>query len=182
MSNRDFMPNKDSDFNEWSGDFFTYLNLNRERFGISEALIVALVFFKTVWDDKYAIAESPVSRTKATVREKNEARFTLEQHLREFIREYLSFNHNVTDADRDNGSSSKAKPAGVHGVEIRWMFLEHPPVSVNELANSAFDTGTPFTLNFDESDRGKTVYFCLRWENSKGEKGPWGEIVSAIIP
>jgi hypothetical protein len=30
--------------------------------------------------------------------------------------------------------------------------------------------------------RGKTVYFALRWENTRGEKGPWSEIMSAIIP
>jgi hypothetical protein len=23
---------------------------------------------------------------------------------------------------------------------------------------------------------------CPRWENNKGEKGPWGKIVKAIIP
>jgi hypothetical protein len=35
---------------------------------------------------------------------------------------------------------------------------------------------------FDESQRGEKVFFCLRWENAKGAKGPWGEIYSAIIP
>ncbi|MDR1222738.1 MAG: hypothetical protein LBL07_07675 [Tannerella sp.] len=82
----------------------------------------------------------------------------------------------------DLGSKSKAKPHGVHGAEIRWAILDHPPVSVEELIHSNFDTRSPFELMFDESDRGKTVYFCLRWENTRGEKGPWSEIVMAIIP
>lgn len=38
------------------------------------------------------------------------------------------------------------------------------------------------TLTFDENQRGKTVYFALRWENTRGEKGPWSQIVSSIIP
>ena len=29
---------------------------------------------------------------------------------------------------------------------------------------------------------GKTVYFCVRYENAKGEPGPWGPIFSAVIP
>ncbi|MDR1984036.1 MAG: hypothetical protein LBQ28_04340 [Prevotellaceae bacterium] len=83
---------------------------------------------------------------------------------------------------RDHGSDKKAKPAGVHGAEIRWAILAAPPVEVSELVNTGFDTHTPFTLEFNESERGQTVWFCLRWENTRGEKGPWSEIVSAIIP
>jgi hypothetical protein len=77
---------------------------------------------------------------------------------------------------------SRAKPHGVHGAEVRWDILAEAPASVDELVHSSFDTHTPLTLTFDESDRGKTVYFCLRWENTRGEKGPWSEIVMAIIP
>jgi hypothetical protein len=83
---------------------------------------------------------------------------------------------------RDSGGDKKAKPAGVHGAEIRWAILPAPPAKVSEVTNSAFDTRTPFTLAFEEDQRGKTVYFCLCWENTRGEKGPWSEIVSAIVP
>jgi hypothetical protein len=83
---------------------------------------------------------------------------------------------------RDNGSNHKAKPKGVHGCEIRWSLLEAPPVSVEDLAHSGFDTNSPFTLPFDESQRGKTLYFCLRWEGNTGLKGPYGEIYNAIVP
>jgi hypothetical protein len=46
----------------------------------------------------------------------------------------------------------------------------------------AFDTRSPYTFRFEENQRGQTVFFCLRWENTTGQKGPWSEIVSAIIP
>jgi hypothetical protein len=29
---------------------------------------------------------------------------------------------------------------------------------------------------------GKKIYFILRWENTRGKKGLWSEIVSAVIP
>jgi hypothetical protein len=82
----------------------------------------------------------------------------------------------------DQTGKSKAKPAGQHGVKIRWVISDTPVVSVKDLINSSFDTRTPFTLEFDESQRGKTVYFCLCWENTRGRKGPWSKIQSAIIP
>jgi hypothetical protein len=88
----------------------------------------------------------------------------------------------VTVRFKDNGSDKHGKPQGVHGIELRWSFLETVPASVEDLKNSAFDTATPYTFSFDEPKRGKALYICPRWENNKGDKGPWGEIVKAIIP
>jgi hypothetical protein len=83
----------------------------------------------------------------------------------------------------DQGSKkSKAKPAGQHGAEIKWVMSDTPVVDVKDLIQSAFDTHTPFTLEFEGHERGKTVYFCLCWENTRGEKGPWSPIQSAIVP
>ncbi|WP_059370561.1 hypothetical protein [Treponema endosymbiont of Eucomonympha sp.] len=83
---------------------------------------------------------------------------------------------------RDSGSGRRGKPQGVHGAELRWSLLETAPVSIADLRNSAFATATPYIFSFDEPDRGKTLYICPHWENNKGDKGPWGEIVKAIVP
>jgi hypothetical protein len=88
----------------------------------------------------------------------------------------------VTIHFRDNGSKHKAKPKGVHGCEIRWHLLTAPPAHVDDLARSDFDTNSPVTLSFDESQRGQSLYFCLRWEGNSGQKGPYGEIYNAIVP
>jgi hypothetical protein len=88
----------------------------------------------------------------------------------------------ITVHFRDAGSEKRGKPAHVHGVELRWGFLDNAPSSVEDLKNSAFDTASPYTFNFDEPERGKVLYICPRWENNKGDKGPWGEIYKAIIP
>jgi hypothetical protein len=82
----------------------------------------------------------------------------------------------------DEGSRRKAKPAGVHGCVICWDIRDTPPATMDDLLRSSLDTRTPFTLSFEENQRGKTVWFCLCWENTTGAKGPWSEIVSAKIP
>jgi hypothetical protein len=82
----------------------------------------------------------------------------------------------------DSVTKKRGKPRGVHGAEIRWAVLNHPPASVEELVNSDFDTASPFTLRFDETHRGRRLYFCLRWETNANVKGPFGEIYTAIIP
>jgi hypothetical protein len=82
----------------------------------------------------------------------------------------------------DMGSSSKAKPYGVNGAVIVYAVLDTPPVSPEALTRSVLATHTPFTLEFTEEERGKTVYIAICWQNEKGQKGPWSEIESAIVP
>ncbi|MDR1865339.1 MAG: hypothetical protein LBR08_07185 [Bacteroidales bacterium] len=83
---------------------------------------------------------------------------------------------------RDYGSEKRGKPYGIHGAEVRWGIRDAPPADVDDLIRSEFATKSPYVLEFKESDRGKTVYLCTRWENNRGVKGPFGEITSAIIP
>ncbi|MDR2773821.1 MAG: hypothetical protein LBC19_03595 [Tannerella sp.] len=83
----------------------------------------------------------------------------------------------------NKSAHKKAKPAGVHGAEIRWsVFDTQQEVYLDELTNSSFDTNSPFTLEFTDRQRGKVLYFALRWENTRGEKGPFGPVLNAVIP
>jgi hypothetical protein len=83
----------------------------------------------------------------------------------------------------EHGSDhKKAKPAGQHGAEIGWVISDVPPAKWSDLIHSAIDTNSPFTLEFENNQRGKTVYFALRWENTRGEKGPWSIMQNVVIP
>jgi hypothetical protein len=83
---------------------------------------------------------------------------------------------------KDMNGKSRAKPRGVHGVEIVWAILDASPSSIDDLIHSTFSTRLHHPFDFDENRRGKIVWFCLRWENNRGQKGPWSEIYSAIVP
>jgi hypothetical protein len=82
----------------------------------------------------------------------------------------------------DQSGESNRKPKGVCGAEIRWEARETAPETAEDLSNSNFATRTPYTFAFTDREQGQRVYFCLRWENNRGEKGPWGAIVSAVVP
>jgi hypothetical protein len=56
------------------------------------------------------------------------------------------------------------------------------PVHVDMLNKSIFTRRKKYLLTFDQADSGKRACFCLRYENSKGEAGQWGQIVTAIVP
>ncbi|MDR1053509.1 MAG: hypothetical protein LBL39_04985 [Planctomycetaceae bacterium] len=59
--------------------------------------------------------------------------------------------------------------------------LANAPTTPEELPHSRFTRRKKELFDFDYEDRGKTVFFCVRYENAKGEPGPWGTMFSAII-
>jgi hypothetical protein len=83
---------------------------------------------------------------------------------------------------RRGGSHKRGKPVGQHCVNICWAILDTPPTDLDALVHSEVATTALFTFEFDYNQRGKIVYFVLRWENTRGGKGPWSDIHSAIIP
>ena len=83
---------------------------------------------------------------------------------------------------RDEGKTNRAKPPGIHGAEILWMISEVQIDDVQNLLYSVFVTKSPYIFEFGDVARGKRIYFALRWENTRGEKGPWSEIAWAVIP
>jgi hypothetical protein len=37
-------------------------------------------------------------------------------------------------------------------------------------------------MEFEEDERGKTLYIALCWQNEKGQRGPWSNVQTTIIP
>jgi hypothetical protein len=73
--------------------------------------------------------------------------------------------------------------SGPAGDSFRFRVAEAPK-SGNDLPYSIFTRRKKERFDFD-GESGNTVYFCLRYENSKGRKegqGPFGPILSAVIP
>jgi hypothetical protein len=58
---------------------------------------------------------------------------------------------------------------------------EMPPASPDELRNSFYTKRKKDVIEFDFGDSGKTAYLAVQIEN-EGKKGPWGPLVSALIP
>jgi hypothetical protein len=92
----------------------------------------------------------------------------------------IRLQHTIQYADEAT-PRSKAKPTGVHGCEI-WMKIDGiAPVDASELSYVATDTSSPYIVNFEGKYAGKIVYYWLRWVNTRGEHGPWGSTISAMV-
>ena len=75
-----------------------------------------------------------------------------------------------------------AKPQGVHGCQIWHHVGDAPPADASGWAFVALDTRTPYAEEHEAADAGKVVHYRLRWQNAKGEPGPWSDVISARIP
>jgi hypothetical protein len=59
---------------------------------------------------------------------------------------------------------------------------DQQPVSGMDLRESKFTRQKRMLFTYLPTDTGKTAYYCIRYENSKGDPGPWGPMCSALIP
>jgi hypothetical protein len=85
-------------------------------------------------------------------------------------------------AFRRKNVEGRGKGKDMHGVEVRLLISETPPKDWTELTQSEFATRSPMRLVFNGGDRGKHLYLAARWENNRGGKGPWTEILDTFIP
>jgi hypothetical protein len=73
----------------------------------------------------------------------------------------------------------------IHGYQLAFMLCDAdqtPPASGKEFTESKFSRRKKFPFTFEREDMGKKMYFAVRYENSKGEAGPWGPVTSAVVP
>jgi hypothetical protein len=68
----------------------------------------------------------------------------------------------------------------VDAVHGKWR-ITAPPATGEDMPYTVFTREKKLLLDLD-GESGKTVYLCLRYENSKGEAGPFGPILHAVIP
>jgi len=82
------------------------------------------------------------------------------------------------------GASGKAKPEGydvVVAYEVRDASAP-PPERPEDLSRRVNASRTPFTLEFDETERGKKVYAAMAWQNDRKILGSWSAIQWTFIP
>jgi hypothetical protein len=222
VSMANYLPSSDHNLLSFSQVFITYTTTKAVSWEIVAAIVTALTAKVTAFQDALTVTDGPHTIVDTT--RKNNAKKELETAMRDFINEYIRYNHIVTDEDRralgmkipdkrrtpvpiptgiveffirvlaiarlaviyqDSGAQNRAKPYGVQGAEIRVGITEigDPPITDPEkLTRSEFSTRTPHTLTFSAEDSGKRAYIAMRWENTRGEKGPWSPIQSAVIP
>lgn len=76
---------------------------------------------------------------------------------------------------------TRAKPDGVRSAQVYIFFGESEPGDNKIYTFYGNANRFKFTVDFDAADRGKLVWYIARWENTRGEVGPWSNPTSATV-
>ncbi|MDR0784559.1 MAG: hypothetical protein LBE74_01575 [Treponema sp.] len=79
----------------------------------------------------------------------------------------------------NQGSESRAIPYGYNGAAFCYVAAV---TDYNLLVKSVLLTHSPWTLVLPPEAEGKVLSGAMIWRNEKGEKGPWSEIQSIVVP
>lgn len=100
MTQSNFIPTTDVNFNLWQGSLVTIVQTNATAWGILPADVAALIALQVAWAAAFAKASNKQNRTAADVQAKTDARKNYEAFLRKFIAQWLSNNARVPNSER----------------------------------------------------------------------------------
>jgi hypothetical protein len=84
----------------------------------------------------------------------------------------------VTDELTPN---SRSKPDDTTHYEVWVKVGDTPPADESELRFVDISSTASLIVKYKGTDAGKTAHYMARWVNSRKEKGPWSQTVSATI-
>lgn len=90
------------------------------------------------------------------------------------------FQHTISFAD-ESTPTSRAKPDGVMGCELRVKIGDPAPVGPDDCEFLVLATRSPDREDYDAADGGKPAHYMGRWVNTRNQKGPWSNVVKATI-
>jgi len=83
---------------------------------------------------------------------------------------------------RDSLLTGRAKPPHVVGYELWRKIGGSTEPLFEEMQLVELVLRSPHIVEYTSAERGQTVWYFVRWVNTRGEKGPRSEIISAIVP
>ena len=92
--------------------------------------------------------------------------------------------HTLKIADESDPTRRARRPAGVAECEVRYSVLEHTqsaPADPLQMPIRTQSSKTTIIADFNGDQGCKSAWYCARWRNSRGETGPWSQMVLATI-
>jgi len=100
----------------------------------------------------------------------------------DFVIHIRGTNNVILDFWQTGRHPSKARPRGFSGAVVIWNLSETEPARDENYEFHTLATRTPFTIEFNNHDSGKRVWFKIAWQNARGILGRFSEAKSAIVP
>jgi len=82
---------------------------------------------------------------------------------------------------KQRDKTNKAKPKGYDGAVVLWHIGERPN-KPEDFRYHAVASRTPFLIDFEDNERGQTVWIALCWQNARSIRGRWSDFKSSVVP
>ncbi len=92
--------------------------------------------------------------------------------------EHLIHVLNITNPDEPE---SRAKPKGVANIEIYKALGIEKPKSMDSFKFIGTSTRTLYTAKHVIEEMGQTAWYIARYVSTRGEAGPWSDVISSVI-
>lgn len=89
--------------------------------------------------------------------------------------------HTLAYHDETQPETVKAKPNGVQFCEVHCVVSATAVIDQALIPIKKMVTKSPFTIDFDSADVGKSAYYAARWINANGLFGPWSAIANFTV-
>ena len=81
----------------------------------------------------------------------------------------------------ENTPDLRARPFGAIGAQIYTKVGGTAPTGPEQCTFKQFQTRQPMALQFTGPDAGETCWVFARWQNRRGEAGPWSAVAQFVI-
>jgi hypothetical protein len=217
----DYIPRNEEDFNDFQDNWITKMVAKALAWGIPAGTVTENTDAQTDWVAKYAVGKDEADPNSAQRRAKNDSRTEYTGIIRKTVKQYITNNPVVTDADKvslrltvpdtirtrsavpdhsprgavskidhllhdlritdPETPNTKAKPKGVARINVYRYIGASPPSGLSDYAFIGSATTSKYVSKFGDGDIGKKAFYILQYENTRGERGPVSDSVSATI-
>jgi hypothetical protein len=88
--------------------------------------------------------------------------------------------HRIDFHDSDT-PHTRSRATSAAYCELWYKIGGPPPASPEDTTVETSFTKSGQVIRYGNDEAGATVYYFARWVNRKGEKGPWSQMVSALV-
>jgi hypothetical protein len=132
MANKvDYVPKADVKFTSWQNNLVNYIVAHKGNWHVSDDAFDGLLPLREAWQQAYAAAINPGTRTVATIHTKKSVKNAFIAEIRKTVKAYITYNPVVTSADREHMALPihDGKPTPILAPEERPLmginFSEH---------------------------------------------------------
>jgi hypothetical protein len=156
MRRKDYMPNKDGEFDILQDNVYAAVKKNATLWLIPPQLIAELDAPRTRWNAAIAAYHNPVTRTPGITQEKNDAKVAYKSMLRTFIQGQLMRNNRVSDSDRrslelpvyDRKPTKPLRPESRPEMDVRFPQIMWHTLHVRD-SESKGKGKPPYVIGFE---------------------------------